>query len=471
MALARFNGAGGRIVVPAYKGVTISGTPRPHNDARSITFWMQTTQSGAPGTICYWGNDLTGEVTDGGQNRIRMIQGRVQLFGRGSFVESNSLVNDGDLHHILFTYTSTATILGHEDFSSGNVHVDGSIDNGRRRGGSNLKIQPDGSERTDIAVRTPAEHVVVIGARPVGSGDITSSGSFTDYFDGDIDEFAIYDEVLSTGTFSGIYNGGTPGADLLALGQVPDLQVWYTMGDDGGDSAPGTMVDQRKLTFDGRDGTVSAGVSIVPSLVGYSKASTPPTETAPPAGSTVIIYGEAAIQEGDLLLAIASFNGAGTITTPAGWTTVMSRDVALMGGIHWVIQSRVATSSEPAYHMWTFDVDGVPRSGCMVSFRGANATLGDSAFAILTGTVPTLTNNVSGSILIAFANAQTSNPNTEEATANSPLDLETQHVSGVQVTALAAEEDLPIGTISGRSFSHPNVVVPDIAGIIIEGRA
>ncbi len=262
MALARFNGAGGRIVVPAYKGVTISGTPKPHDDARSISFWMQSTQSGSTGTLCYWGDDFIGEVKDGAQNRIRMLRGKVQLFGRGSFVESNSFVNDGNLHHILFTYTSTATALGHEDFSSGKVYVDGIIDNGERRGGSNLKIRADGTERTDIAVLTPLEHVVVIGARPVGSGTITSSGSFTDYFDGDMDEFAIYNAVIATGTFSGIYNGGIPGADLLALDQVPALQLWYRMGDDVGDTAPGTMVDQRKLTLD-RDGTVSVGVSIV----------------------------------------------------------------------------------------------------------------------------------------------------------------------------------------------------------------
>lgn len=262
MVLVRFDGLKGRIVIPAYKGVTTSGVPRPHDDGRSISFWMQSTQSGTVGTLCYWGSNFIGDIDDGSQNRIRLVKGKLQLFGKGSFVESASVVADGNLHHILCTYKTTGTALGHEDFGSGKIYVDGVIDNGRVRGGTKLEIQPDGTERTNIAVVTSGEHVVCLGARPVGAGDITSSGSFTEYYDGDIDEFAIYNDVLATGTFSGIYNSGTPGADLLTLDQLPNLQVWYRMGDDGGDSAPGTMVDQRLLTLD-RDGLASSGTSLV----------------------------------------------------------------------------------------------------------------------------------------------------------------------------------------------------------------
>jgi hypothetical protein len=243
MAYVNFNGSTGRITVPGYRGVVGSRD-------RAINVWLRTTQSGV-GTICYWGDDLTsmGAVEEGSQTRVRLINGRLQLVGLGSFRETESQVNDGNWHHAVFNWASTASAPGHEDFSTADIYIDNVLDNGRsyERTGGGLQ-----------AIDTPAEEFVVIGAFPGFSGT-----GFREFYEGDMDEFAIYNVVLSSGTISGAYNLGVPGVDLNVLGPAPALQLWYTMGDDGGDSAPGTMVDQVFMDPSGRNGVVSSGVTIV----------------------------------------------------------------------------------------------------------------------------------------------------------------------------------------------------------------
>ncbi len=459
MSYSNFDGNTGKIIVSGYRGVLA-------DRHRAISVWLRTTQSSV-GTICWWGNDLEDKnLVEGSQNRVRLINGRLQLFGLGSFIESASQINDGNWHHALFNWTSTAVAPGHEDFSTADVYIDNVLDNGRDyertgRVGEGLSLQ---------AINTLEEEEVVIGARPGFSGI-----DFAEFYEGDMDEFAIYNVVVPEVTISGIYNEGTAGVDLKTLGQVPALQLWYTMGDDVGDSAPGTMVDQAFIDLNGRDGTVFSGVLIlVP--IDSAKATTPPTLSLSASGFTVVIPVPSETRSGDFLLAVASFNGVGgSITSPAGWTTVLSRDAS---DIHWVISSREATSSEPANYTWTFDIADVSRSGCMIAINATNATIGDSDFAILTGAVPSLTNSVEGSILVAFAFGQVNNPPAELAAATFPLIEQTQHTAKgspstfPEASIVAIEQNLSVGTISGRGFTHSGPAIsPDTVGIIVEDNA
>jgi|GEM_PF-3999342 len=247
MVYSSFNGSSGKITVSGYRGVLA-------DRHRAVSVWLRTAQSGI-GTICYWGEDLTDkDYVEGSQSRVRLIGGHLQLFGLGSFRETASQVNDGNWHNIVFNWTSTAAAPGHEDFSTADVYVDNVFDNGRSyertgRVGEGLSAQ---------AINTPEEEEVIIGARPGFSGI-----GFDEFYEGDMDEFAIYNDFLHSNTISGVYNEGTPGVDLKTLDQVPALQLWYTMGDDPGDSAPGTMVDQAFIDPNGRNGTVSSGVIII----------------------------------------------------------------------------------------------------------------------------------------------------------------------------------------------------------------
>ena len=247
MAFVNFDGNTGKITVSGFAGVE-------GDRHRGVSFWLRTTQSGI-GTICYWGDDLTGkDYVEGSQSRVRLVGGHLQLFGLGSFRETASQVNDGNFHHVLFNWKGIAAATGHEDFSVADVYVDNVLDNGR----TYERTGRVGEGLSDQAICTPDEEEVVIGARPGFSGI-----GFTEFYDGDMDEFAIYNDFIHTDTLSGIYNEGTPGVDLKTLDQVPALQLWYTMGDDPGDSAPGTMVDQAFIDPNRRDGTVSSGVVII----------------------------------------------------------------------------------------------------------------------------------------------------------------------------------------------------------------
>ncbi|KKK86054.1 hypothetical protein LCGC14_2767080, partial [marine sediment metagenome] len=200
-----FDGVEGRVVVDNYRGVASSGIPFPHNDDRSLAFWIQTTQSGLA-TVCYWGDDLTGTINDGEQNRIRLIKDRLEIFGRGSYRRTDSVINDGRRHHVVFTYTSTGATLGHEDFGVANVYVDNVLDNGANRTGGVRNIEYRGEDTTKVRVDTPSEHIVVLGARPVGSGVTTASGHFTEYFEGTLTDFSIYHDVLAEDTRTSLYN-------------------------------------------------------------------------------------------------------------------------------------------------------------------------------------------------------------------------------------------------------------------------
>jgi len=270
---ANFDGADGTVVVSGYRGVL-------RERHRSVSFWIRTTQKELA-TICYWGHNLHTAASkkeelgiqlpnvvvsgfpDGSESRVRLVGGYIELFGKGSRRRSALKVNDGTFHHVVCTWFVGDAAPGHEDFQVANIIIDTFIENGRGVGPGNLLTFPDGSVHTSTAVNTPEDAEVIIGARPAIG---TSGIEFTEHFQGDLDEFAVYDDVMSSGTISGAYNGGVRGADLLTLGQVPALKFWYRMGDDPGDVVPsgtlpfGTFFDQNPFTL--RHGVVSSGVTI-----------------------------------------------------------------------------------------------------------------------------------------------------------------------------------------------------------------
>lgn len=234
-----FDGVRGRVEVPGYKGIT--GTA-----SRSIAFWMRTTQSGQ-GTVCWWGDDLVGNLANEAQNRVRLIHDRIELFGRTSRARSSEVVNSGTWQHVAIVHSPTFTSGPVSNFADTKIYINGVL--------STAVVREDG--RTSI--NTPEESDVILGARP------TITGGFTDFYAGDLDEFAIYQDVLLTGTITSLYNGGVPGVDLLGLPQVGALQLWYRMGDVSGDTVPsgvlysGTLVDQ---SYYGRNGVTFSGISI-----------------------------------------------------------------------------------------------------------------------------------------------------------------------------------------------------------------
>jgi len=265
---ANFDGSQGTVVVSGYLGVA-------EDRHRSVSFWIRTTQEDLA-TICYWGHNLdpnnneeigitrpkvvVSGFPDGSESRVRLIGGYIELFGKGSRRRSALKVNDGNFHHVVCTWHAGDAAYGHEDFQVANIILDTVVENDRGVGQGKKIIFPDGTERSTTAINTPEQIEVIIGARPDGLG------GYKEFFQGDLDEFAIYNVALNSGTISGAYNGGVRGADLLSLEHVPALQFWYRMGDDPADTVPsgtlyhGTFIDQNPFTQ--RHGVVSSGVTI-----------------------------------------------------------------------------------------------------------------------------------------------------------------------------------------------------------------
>jgi len=272
---ANFDGSQGTVVVSGYLGVA-------GERHRSVSFWIRTLQDELA-TICYWGHDLTtfpgknrkeqlnirdprviaSGFPDGSESRVRLAGGYIELFGKGSRRESSVKVNDGNFHHVVCSWTALDAAPGHEDFQVADIWVDTVLSNGKGVGPGKRFIFGDGTERITTAIRTPEQIEVLIGARPATR---VSGIEFTEFFEGDLDEFALYNDVLSSGNVQSLYASGTPGVDILSLEQVPALQFWYRMGDDPADVVPsgtlpfGTFFDQNPFTL--RHGVVSSGVTI-----------------------------------------------------------------------------------------------------------------------------------------------------------------------------------------------------------------
>lgn len=185
-------------------------------------------------------------------------------------------------------------------------------------------------------------------------------------------------------------------------------------------------------------------------------------------------FGGADLEAGDLYLTIDAWRaGVPDAGAPFPMTTLHS--VTVHGG-SLRVQSRIAVGTETGNEIWLNTAGGsdYSRSGVMVRFR--NGAVADSAVATggSTPNVPTLTSPAAGSTLVAFACARTSLAH--NFTPNGDLLELQQHVyqgTGAymfpQNTILAIEENLPKGTISGRSFSVSNLIGSlTVFGIIVE---
>lgn len=239
-----FDGVQGYVVASGYKGIAY---PFDQSVDRSITFWLRTTHSGNDATICYWGANLTEDLGDGEENRIRLIQGHLELFSRTSGRRTASLLNDGNWHHVAFVYNTSDPYSRLRNFANAIVYVDGILDNGRV------------FENGIAGINTPGEQDLMIGARPARTGGVA------DLFPGDLDEFAVYRTAITLPTVTGSYNNGIRGADLSSVGEFQNLHLWYRMGDEVGDTVPsgmlytGTLIDR---SYYGRHGITFSGTSI-----------------------------------------------------------------------------------------------------------------------------------------------------------------------------------------------------------------
>jgi len=193
--------------------------------ASSINSWTDVSWSG-----WYKGTDTSGYIfrasPAGVANpHIGMSISSGKLFGvvfDGSNQSSNvhqSTINDGNWHHLVVTFNGSNSVI--------TTYVD--------------SVANTTSVVNQGAVISTGYTAANIGRRPSSSYLYTS---------GLIEEFAIWDSVLSSSNVSTIYNSGTPD-DISSLSPLG----WWRMGDN--DSGTGTTITDQGSG--GNDGTLNNG--------------------------------------------------------------------------------------------------------------------------------------------------------------------------------------------------------------------
>lgn len=140
---------------------------------------------------------------------------------------TSTAFKDGAWHHIAMTYDGSSTAAG-------------------------VKIYVDGNLQA-VSVVTDALSATIVSTDELRLGARKTTGNET-YFQGNLDEIAIYNAVLSVSDVTAIYNQGATN-DLSLLGSAANLVGWWRMGD--GDTYP-TLTDYGS---GGNNGTMTSMVA------------------------------------------------------------------------------------------------------------------------------------------------------------------------------------------------------------------
>lgn len=186
-----FDGTGDQVTMTGYKGIT--GT-----DPRTLAAWIKTekTTVNQNGIILSWGQNNAGKKWTFRVQDSNGTKGTIRLEVNGGYIVGNTVVTDGDWHHVAATWF---------DDDSPNVrdvllYVDGVLD-------ADFGGTPAPSASLSKFVNTGSSANVAIGG--FSGGNISGTR-----FQGWIDDVRIYDEALSAGQ---IYTLAVPEPSSLVL--------------------------------------------------------------------------------------------------------------------------------------------------------------------------------------------------------------------------------------------------------------
>jgi hypothetical protein len=201
---------------------SIDVASNPNLNVYSCSLWFKTTETHFSLPIAGFGKSGS---QYGGIRFIPVVAGRAVEFNDGfQYIAagglSNSDVFDGAWHHVAIVYVD-----------SGYTTSTGTATNN----GKGYKIFIDGT-RVDTVVSLTS-HAYSLATT---SSFFSVGKERTDFFDGPIDEVAIFGSSLSDANITTIYNSGVPG-DLSSFSPT----LWWRMGDNDGGTGT-TVTDQGK---------------------------------------------------------------------------------------------------------------------------------------------------------------------------------------------------------------------------------
>ena len=198
-----------------YKDLGTSSSLNP-SSALTISVWIYINGSGAGSLPTIYSSSKTSNGISGGialaytSNKIRFYLDTTGSSG-WVFAESNSTMSTGQWYHLVGTWN-----------------------------GSTVTLYIDGTAQTTTASASTIGH---------NTGFPATIGRYsTNYFQGLIDEVALFNSALSVSDITSIYNSGVP-ADISSLSPLG----WWRMGDD--DSGTGTTITDQGSG--GNDGTLN----------------------------------------------------------------------------------------------------------------------------------------------------------------------------------------------------------------------
>ena len=163
----------------------------------SISVWVKLDPMSANGLI--W--QITAETGTANQlfilwhNASGVIRGNVKLGNSANLVDSGSgLENDGNWHHVVMTFKSG------DKTSSNNI----------------VRLYIDGSQTDTDAISTTWSDSSPPAHFTIGRNQIQSNA----YFNGHINDFAMFNDVLTSSEVSAIYNSGSPKNESTHSGLV-----------------------------------------------------------------------------------------------------------------------------------------------------------------------------------------------------------------------------------------------------------
>ena len=185
----------------------------------STSYWIKTTASGT--YVPMWSVGLHAVGSANSSFGRYYFNGSGNLFVAASSNYGTTIINDGNWHHIVETYTASS--------KTKYIYVDG-----------NTTAEATSSLPGWWNAPTYRFQGLVLG---------TYTPTHTTYmFEGNLDEVALWTSVLSSAAITEIYNSGVPN-DLDSLSNASSPTHWYRMGEEATFSNPGgtgnwTLTDQ-----------------------------------------------------------------------------------------------------------------------------------------------------------------------------------------------------------------------------------